>query len=434
MLAMAVSVSCSDSDDDGGIDPNWVATETVTMNDGDELGGIIYLNNVLLTEGTYTLTDKLFVKSGCTLTIEPGVVIVADAEATGESSIVTADKYRYILIEQGAKIVAEGTAAKPILMTSMYPYHGAWGGLHICGKAPINDGSGTPQTAFSEVGQMLYGGADSNDSSGSLKHVVVSYTGQSLSESQECNGISFYGVGRGTVVEDVAAYKGSDDGFEFFGGSVNIKRAIVIDCQDDSFDWTSGWVGYGQFLAAYHSDDQNDCLLECDNHGTHYDYDPHSNPVLSNLTLRGKDHESSSSKNVGVMLKAGTYVQLYNAIVDGKTNSIWTKTTETDDALDNEISTIASVLISATSIGTSVSSAKYDYSSFTSGSNNAGGESFTYESNGYQNEAVVATAVDPTTLGYGDFFETANYVGAFNGTDWASHLVAIADADYTSMQ
>ena len=105
-------------------------------------------------------------------------------------------------------------------MTSEKKEAGAWGGLHICGKAPINveGGKGT-----SEIGDAPYGGDDAADNSGVLKYIRLEYTGYAFSEESESNGVSFYGVGNGTTVEHLQAYKGSDDGFEWFGGTVNVK-------------------------------------------------------------------------------------------------------------------------------------------------------------------------------------------------------------------
>ena len=103
-----------------------------------DLIGDITENRILEEGQTYTLTGGLHVKAGATLTIEPGVTIVAQDD----------DQVDYILIEQGAMIDARGTASAPIVMTSTRKEAGAWGGLHICGKAPINAGTG----AKSEIG------------------------------------------------------------------------------------------------------------------------------------------------------------------------------------------------------------------------------------------------------------------------------------------
>lgn len=104
-------------------------------------------------------------ETGATLTIPEGVTIVAEADD---------DKVDYILIQQGAKIVAEGTAENPIVMTATKKEAGAWGGIHICGKAHSNVEGGTGK---SEIGDATYGGNDDADNSGVLKYLRIEYSG-----------------------------------------------------------------------------------------------------------------------------------------------------------------------------------------------------------------------------------------------------------------
>ena len=230
MAGMAVFTACSDDDNtnNGGNEP---VEETV-------LKGEITEDVTLKSGQTYELDGVYRVKEGATLNIEAGVKIVALYDETVD----------YILVEQGAKINAVGTASNPIVMTSDKEEPGAWGGIHICGRAHTNAEGGT---GSSEIGGATYGGNDDADNSGTLRYVRVEYTGYAFDEEHEANGISFYGVGNGTTVDHCQAYKGSDDGFEFFGGSVNVSNMVVVSCSDDSFDWTEGWNGTGTNLMAY---------------------------------------------------------------------------------------------------------------------------------------------------------------------------------------
>lgn len=305
------ATSCS-SDEDPVNNPGDGGEDTYVL-DSD-----ITENVTLETGKTYTLNGGVHVKSGATLTIQPGVTIVAQHDETVD----------YILIEQGAKIDAQGTAAQPIVMTSEKKEAGAWGGLHICGYAHTNNGSGK-----SEIGNAPYGGNNDADNSGTLKYIRLEYTGYAFDEEHEANGVSFYGVGNGTTVEHLQAYQGSDDGFEFFGGSVNVKYMVVTSCSDDSFDWTEGWNGRGQFLVAYQEAKETlgfdcDCLMECDNNGKNFAATPVACPTLANLTLIGNGGEKQ-----GVRLRAGTQVKMYNALISGKGKCLTTETTETEKAL-----------------------------------------------------------------------------------------------------
>lgn len=310
-------------------DNNWTEGWIRTSGNGDEtsanaeeiLQGELTTNKTLEANKVYALSGDYIVKTGATLTIQEGVKIVA---MTDDESV------DYILVQQGAKIEAVGTKENPIIMTSDKKESGAWGGLHICGKAHTNAEGGTGK---SEIGDAAYGGSADNDNSGTLKYIRLENTGYALDSEHEANGISFYGVGNGTTVEYVQAYNGSDDGFEFFGGSVDVKHMVVTNCSDDSFDWTEGWNGRGQFLVAYQEAKETlgfdcDCLMECDNNGKNFAATPVACPTLANLTLIGNGGEKQ-----GVRLRAGTQVKMYNALISGKGKCLTTETTETEKSL-----------------------------------------------------------------------------------------------------
>src|SRR5690606_28263874 len=132
-----------------------------------------------------------------------------------------------------------------VVMTSVNKTPGSWGGLVLCGRAPIN--KGIPATA--EVSELAYGGNDSSteETSGSIRYLRIEYSGYSYNSEKEFNGLSMFGVGKGTILEYIQVYEGSDDGFEWFGGNVDAKYLIVTnnhqEVGDDLFDWTEGWNG-----------------------------------------------------------------------------------------------------------------------------------------------------------------------------------------------
>ena len=313
--------------------PEGAAPEYVEIAPNTELSGNITESSLLKADSEYTLSGGLHVKAGATLKIEEGVKIVAVDDETPD----------YILIEQGAKIDAQGTAQNPIVMTSQLDASGAWGGVHICGYAHTNAGAGT----VSEIGNAPYGGDNDADNSGILRYIRLENTGFALDPEHEANGVSFYGVGNGTTVEYLQADNGSDDGFEFFGGSVNVRYMLVTNCTDDSFDWTEGWNGRGQFLVAYQDSEATlgaacDCLMECDNNGNDFAAEPVAHPILANLTLVG-----SGSDSQGIRLRAGTQAEIYNAIVTGKTKCITVETEETENALADGTSRLENIAMSS---------------------------------------------------------------------------------------
>ncbi len=351
---------------------------------------------------TYQLTGGYHVKPGVVLTIKPGVTIVAKDD----------DIVDYILIEQGAKIEAEGTAEHPIVMTSEKKSAGAWGGLHICGKAPINVAGGVSK---SEIGDAMYGGNDMADNSGVLKYIRIEYAGYAFSEEKEGNGFTFYGVGNGTKAEYLQAYQGSDDGFEWFGGTVNVKHLVSTSNSDDSFDWTEGWCGKGQFMVAYQAEKSTlgydcDALIEADNNGKNFTATPVSHPVLANLTLVGNN---SADEKRGIRLRAGTQASLYNVLVKGKAKSLTTQTPETESSLMNGTSILEYVYLEHTVVS---EDGGYSEESFLSKSNNKVNQNIVFADKfkGIIDGGKNMNEVDP-------FFSNASFKGAVSPTaDWTN--------------
>ena len=310
---------------------NNTGKDPVTDPDDYTLGGRLTEDLTLKQGETYMLESSLQVVAPATLTIEPGVTIIAD-ESAGSDNII------YILIEQGARIMAEGTASEPIVMTSENKEPGAWGGLHICGKAHTNaDGETT-----SEIGNAPYGGNEDNDDSGVLKYIRIEYSGLALDSEHEANGISLYGVGAGTQISYIYVVDGSDDGIEFFGGSADIDHCVVENCTDDSYDWTEGWDGSAEYIIAYQSVAECDCLMECDNNGDNNDATPVANPTIRYATFIGNN---STENHRGLRLREGTYVNLSNALVCGKPDPITLDTPQTVASFDNGKSSISNTVI-----------------------------------------------------------------------------------------
>ncbi|MBD78913.1 MAG: hypothetical protein CL840_08335 [Crocinitomicaceae bacterium] len=247
-------------------------------------------SNVTLPGKEYTLSGGVHVKSGATLTIPAGATFKSDPN----------ESIAYLLIEKGAKIMAEGTETSPIVFTSgtSTPKRGDWGGIILCGNAPVNGGSRT-----AEVGNVTYGGTDAADNSGILKYIRLEYTGNAINAEKEHNGFSFNGCGTGTVAEYLQVFMGGDDGFEWFGGTMNANYLISTGSKDDSFDWTYGWSGSGTNWYANQATDEGDRGIEGDNDSKNNSNSPYSSPNLSNVTLKGR---GASAGTDGMKLREGT--------------------------------------------------------------------------------------------------------------------------------
>src|SRR4249920_1120718 len=194
----------------------------------------------------------------------------------------------------GVGFFAEGTARHPIIFTADVDdttlpddmpiwgptARGLWGGVVILGKTVINgaiDAGGNAASPKYEVyeglpdlivgGEALLrmGGTDDNDNSGILRYVSIRHGGAALFPNKEINGLSMGAVGRGTTIEFVESYCAADDGFEFFGGTVNTRYLVSSFNDDDSFDTDMGYRGTNQFWFAIQAPDKRNYGMELNN-------------------------------------------------------------------------------------------------------------------------------------------------------------------------
>ncbi len=371
--------------DDGTCE--FTSTVVTPGEENTTLSGEITEDRTLKTGSTYTLKGGVHVKAGASLIIEKGVTVEGDAT----------ESVPYILIEQGATIMAEGTADEPIILTATQKERGAWGGLIVCGKAPVNSGERT-----AEVGDVQYGGSVAGDNSGIIKYVRIEYSGNVINSEKEHNGLSLNGVGSGTAVEYVEVYQGKDDGFEFFGGTVNAKYLVSIGSFDDSFDWTYGWSGKGEYWYAEQSSDGGDRGIEGDNDSKNNANDPYSNPTLENITLIGR---SADGKD-GLKLREGTKANISNILISGF-----------DDAVDIQhnqtFTNVGNGSIKVT--GITATGAKNEIKYSTMNKDDYSGSDWTADSTSEANLGAAAQAsnnvtVSPNSTGAGNSWMTGAWI------------------------
>ncbi|WP_016989635.1 hypothetical protein [Flavobacterium sp. ACAM 123] len=307
-LATGLITSCSSNDNPTPTNPpSATFTADATNFQGDINEGEVTLD----ATKKYKLTGKIQVNSGATLTIPAGTII----EGTGGTA-------SYIAIAQGGKLNINGTAAKPVVMTSGLATKAAgdWGGLVICGKAPINRVNGGAGTAQSEVADLSYGGTASADNSGSIKYLRIEYAGAAFNSEKEFNGLSLFGVGSGTTIDYVEFFHGADDGVEFFGGTVNTSNLISIGNEDDQFDWTEGWSGTNTNWYGKLDFGKGNRGIEADNFELGYLNTPIANPSITNLTLVGPGSAPTSGtwlENDAMKLRRGTKGIFTNLVFSG---------------------------------------------------------------------------------------------------------------------
>lgn len=390
-------------------------------------------------EGTpvlYAISGALEVMANATLTIEPGVVVF------GQSG------NDYMVVHRDADIMAEGTKAKPIIMTSLQDVKGSetaagqWGGLVILGNAPSNkcptDGSACALQVEGVADGAVFGGTDWEDNSGVLKYVVVKYAGYEIAPDNELNGITFGGVGSGTTVDYIQVHSNADDGVEFFGGAVNVKHLVLTANKDDSVDWDNGFRGNLQHIYIEHAKNAGEAnrAIEADNDGSSPGKEPQSNPTLANMTIIGNNFGTADKDSEGIYLREGTAAKIFNTVVTGPSEMGEclefeggdTSSVTVDNATSGKI-VIQNTVMACTN-GENFKNAKAADGSvlldlqawFTAEASNMISTSILIDENGVPNSnspLIASGAGQDVANTQGGFFDSVDYIGAFDGSnDW----------------
>jgi hypothetical protein len=258
----------------------------------------------------------------------------------------------YVRITRGSQIFAEGSAGAPIIFTADEDINrtatendrGLWGGLQINGNGQTNkchdgtatgSGSGTVSdfaatannvhncNQVAEGQPATYGGNNNAESSGVLKYVVVKHAGYEVIDGNELNAVTLNAVGSGTAISYVQTYTSQDDGFEMFGGAVNLDHIVAVNVGDDSIDYSEGYNGKIQYAVVVHTSGANRCVEGDNTGGGRSDsFTPTTNLIISNLTCITSDikqdkgvNSTSKGDSEGPLFREGAYFQMYNSIV-----------------------------------------------------------------------------------------------------------------------
>ena len=255
-------IACSEEDP---VIEYVTVTETVTETNTVEvdpyadstLEGNITEDKTLDGSKIWLIKGRVSVTDGTTLTIPAGTIIKA-ASGTGADAST-------LIVARGGKIIANGTADNPIIMTAAadnievggtYPEsgpalnvdtRGLWGGLLVLGKAPCSFKSDVTELQIEGIPTSdtngLYGGSVADDNSGSFQYISIRHGGAEIGEGNEINGLTLGGVGSGTTVNQIEVLGNVDDGIEFFGGTVNATNLLVWGQGDDAIDIDQAYAG-----------------------------------------------------------------------------------------------------------------------------------------------------------------------------------------------
>jgi hypothetical protein len=194
------------------------------------------------TGSVIKISGIVYVATGKTLTIQPGVIVRGDDAVANSSLFVT----------RGAKINAVGTACNPIVFTSNKAAgsraKGDWGGVVLLGQGVTNTGT-NQQIEGTAAGdpRNFFGGGNPGDNSGTMKYVRIEFPGFVFAPNNEINGLTFGAVGSGTTIDHIQVSFSNDDSFEWFGGTVNCDHLVAYRGLDDDWDTDNGFSGLVQF-------------------------------------------------------------------------------------------------------------------------------------------------------------------------------------------
>jgi hypothetical protein len=266
----------------------------------ETLTGDITSNRTLTNNVGWRISGGVFVKNNATLTVEPGTIIQGLPGSQPASAL---------FITQSGRIMAKGTRARPIIMTSSQPLGdrkaGDWGGLILLGRAPTNWPGGTGFIeGLPNNPDTVYGGNDPDHDCGTLEYVRVEFAGAEFNPNNELNAITWGGCGKKTVSRFLQTTYGFDDAFEWFGGNNDAKYLVGTYARDDYLDGQIGWTGRVQHAVVLANLDNSNRGIEMDNNETNNLLEPFSNPQFYNVTFVGAGANFDTSVDEGASVAA----------------------------------------------------------------------------------------------------------------------------------
>jgi hypothetical protein len=267
--------------------------------------------NTIFIDGT------VFVNAGVTVTINPGTTVRGlKTSSNGTPSV--------LVFRKGAKINAPGRSDCPIIFTSDQDppnrQKGDWGGLVLNGNAPTNCSGVGAGGCFAEgLTSTPFGGSDPNDSSGIVRFARIEFSGIEISADNELNISTNNGIGAATQFDHIQTNVGFDDGFEWFGGTVNPRYLVSSGAGDDNLDWQLATVGTYQYalVVQYNPNLQGSGSngFEGDNNENNFVATPVSNPKICNVTMIGTRDQASPVGGAGALIRRGTNAKIANTIL-----------------------------------------------------------------------------------------------------------------------
>ena len=380
------------------------------------------------------------------LTIQPGVIVFGN---TGVS---------WLAVNRGNRINAVGTAARPIVFTSRDNIlgltnddsQGQWGGVVLLGRAPVTDctvaPTATPGTVNCErqtegsADPAYFGGATANDNSGTLQYVQIRYSGYVLGADTELQALTLEGVGSGTIIDHIQSHNSSDDGFENFGGVVDMRYIVVTGADDDTIDLDTGYRGTIQYvIGVQKTTGAADSMLELDSANALEDQTPRTYAKIANFTLVHKN--AANGNGAAILMRGQADATLVNGVLTTPTACLrfnGANLVATNPAIDKVgppvFNSVAFQCGATQYVASGGATVQQVQTAFTAGPNSVISPTYSASLTGvYVNGAAetARTAVEPKTVDAK--FTTTNYIGAVkdaNDTWYAGWTCNSATANF----
>lgn len=343
----------------GFVDASNPLLENITLevlaNEGAHIfAGSLFVGGVFDTDQRLRNANIFKGGDGPILTLEAGARVAFE------------DNTKFLVINRGSQIIANGSISAPITLTSLTDIRGnlastdvrQWGGVVINGFGVTNQCAYTGMRTFTSdvmvdddtleltasgchvesegsVGAAanLHGGNNNADNSGILNYVIVKHAGAQVTTGNELNGITFSAVGSGTRVNNIQIFSAFDDGIEIFGGAVNINNLLLVNVRDDSIDLDDGYVGTISNALIFQSMGDGNHCIEADGIGGYAGLDAaaRSDRVARGLNTRAKiqsltciftpngDATATHDPGAGIQVREGMYAVIENSLIIGST-------------------------------------------------------------------------------------------------------------------
>ncbi len=400
----------------GGSDSSTSGPSTPSQPEVVVVNGEITSDTTWTANNEYLIQGALFVRTGATLTIQAGTTIFGDQATTGT-----------LVIDRGARLVAQGDANNPIVFTSSAAAgsraRGQWGGLILNGFAPLNIPGGEKQ-GEGGTGALRRQRPERLERHPALRPRGV--RGDRVQPRQRAERHRLPGHwAPGTTCDHIQVHFNLDDGFEWFGGTTACKYLVASAAGDDAFDWTDGYQGRGQFWIAQQRGDDADNGFEADNLEGAVDAQPRSAPRIYNVTLIGDPDENEGTQSSrGMLLRRGTAGTFRNFIVQGfKRVGVEVNTGDGGATIAQANSGALSM---SNSIVTGNGQGSFTYAPWRDDPTNSGANpeiaapydlsnpNFMPSASGPARNGSVPVAIPPA----GGYFDAVDFIGAMGGTDW----------------